>query len=99
MLSQTDKHLEKYDRRCDAGKHQRQIAVGPALLDAHLIETDGRDLVGDDHDSHDEGKGQLFQPEVVCIDAVCRQGGKVGGQQRRAGGDDEAVEHAPEPGL
>ena len=64
-------------------------------LVAQLHEPGGGDLLGNDHNRHDEGEGGFFQPEVVGVQSIGCQGGEVGGQQGGAGGHKEAVEHTP----
>ena len=70
-----------------------QAHVGDQPQKAH-----GGDLGGHDQDGHDEGEGELFQPEIVGIQPIGRQRRKVSAQRRRGRGHDQAVDNALEHG-
>ena len=59
------------------------------------LEAHGTNLVGNDHDGHDEGKGQLLQLNVASMDTIGCQSGEIGDQQRRGRCDHKAVQYAP----
>ena len=87
-------HVEEDDRRGDAGQDQGQIVVGQVELVHQLDEAHRRNLGRDHHHGHDEIEGELSHLEAVCVDAVSRERGEIGGQHCAAGGDEKAVEHA-----
>ena len=87
-------HVEEHDRRRDAGEDQRQIAVRQLQLVAQLDKACGGDLLGNDHDGHDEQECEPLELKIVGVQAVGGQRGKIGGQDGRRGCDDKAVEHA-----
>ena len=68
------------------------------VLQAHLRDelqkAQSRHLRGHGHDEQDDGKGGFFEPEIVGVDAVSRQGREIHAEGCRAGRDDQAVADA-----
>ena len=87
-------HEEEHRGRCDAGKDQRDKAVFQAHFGDELQKAQSRHLRGHGHDEQDDGKGGFFEPEIVGVDAVSRQGREIHAEGCRAGRDDQAVADA-----
>ena len=85
-------------RRCDGRDNQGPQGIIQAHVGHQPQEAHGGDLGGHDQNGHDEGKGKLFQLEIVGVQSVSRQSRKVGAKGRRAGGHDQTVEDALEHG-
>ncbi len=91
-------HEVKHSGRGDGGDNQGKQGVVHTHVGDQAEEAQGRHLSGHDQDGHDEGEGRFFQPEVIGVDAVGRQGGEIGHDGGAAAGDDQAVQDAPEDG-
>ncbi len=73
------------------GRISGNEAVFQAHLGDELQKAQSRHLRGHGHDEQDDGKGGLFELEVIGVDAVSRQGREINAEGCRAGGDDQAV--------
>ena len=87
-------HEEEHSGCRNAGDDQRDEAVFQAHLGDQLQKAQCGHLCGHGHDEQDQGKGSLFEFEVIGVDAVGRQSREVNAERCRAGRHQQAVADA-----
>lgn len=87
-------HEEKHGGCCNAGNDQGDEAVFQAHLGGQLQKAQCGHLCGHGHDEQGQGKGGLFELEVIGINAVSRQRREVDAERCRAGRHQQAVADA-----